>query len=154
MIIAKTDLISMMAEENSDLIQENNQNATTNERAKYTANTGIVLISTANGEVDGSGTLGIVLTAASSGTVIKTITINAITDTSEGMIRLFIYDGGSVTKLIEEFQIPPSKKTGTYPSYKVSYNVNYNLKTGYIMKASTQNAESFIVIAEGLDWAY
>lgn len=153
MSIAKTDLISMMSEENSDLIKENDQ-STINERAKYTANTGIALLSTANGELDGSGTLGTVLTAASSGTLIKTITINAITDTSEGMIRLFIYDGGSITKLIEEFQIPPSKKSGTYSSYKASYNVNYNLKSGYIMKASTQNAESFVVIVEGLDWAY
>ncbi len=152
MNITKVNLVSNMAEENSVLLRENDQN-TINERAIYTANTGIVLISTANGELNGSGTLGTVLTAANNGTLIKTISINSISDTTEGMVRLFVYDSTS-TKLIEEFQIPPSKKSGTYPSYKVSYDVNYNLKSGYVLKASTQNAESFIVIAEGLDWGY
>lgn len=153
MNIATPDKISMMAETNGDLLRENSQN-TINERAKYTANTGIVLISTANSSLTGSGTLGTVLTAASNGTLIKTITVNAIANTTQGMVRLFIYDGSSVTNLVEEFQIPPSTALSTYPAYSVSYDVNYNLKAGYVLKASTQNAESFVVIAEGLNWAY
>lgn len=153
MIIAKPTLISTMAQINTDLLKENTEN-TINERAKYTANTGTTLIATANSAMDGSGTLGTVLTAASNGTLIKTITVNAISNTTEGMVRLFIYDGSSSTKLIEEFEIPPSLYSGTYPAFSLSYAVNYNLQAGYVLKASTQNAESFIVIAEGLDWAY
>ncbi len=152
-MLAKPTVVSRMAQQNTDLLRENTQN-TINERAKYTANTGMALISTANSSLSGAGTLGIVLTAASNGTLIKTITVNAIVNTTQGMVRLFIYDGSSLTELIEEFEIPPSIKSGTFPAYSVSYNVNYNLNAGYILKASTENAESFIVIAEGLDWAY
>lgn len=152
MNIATPDKISMMAEDNSALIKENTQNSI-NERAQYTANTGTVLISTPNDNLDGTGTLGTLLTAANNGALIKTITITAITNTTEGMIRLFIYDGSSVTNLIDEFQIPPSIKSGTYPSYTISFDVNYNLKKDYVLKVSTQKAESFIIIAEGLNWA-
>lgn len=153
MTIATPDKISMMSETNGDLLRENNQN-TINERAKYTANTGMVLISTANSNLDGTGTLGTVLTGASNGTLIKTIIINALTNTTQGMIRLFVYDGSSVTNLIDEIEIPPSVVSGTYPAYSISYDVNYNLKAGFLLKAATQNAESFVVIAEALDWAY
>lgn len=153
MSIATPDKISLMAETNGDLLRENSQN-TINERAKYTANTGIVLISTANSSLSGDGTLGTVLTAAANGTLIKTITINAIGNTTQGMVRLFIYDGNSVTNLIDEFEIPPSTALGTYPAYTITYEVNYNLKAGYVLKASTQNSESFVIIAEGLNWTY
>jgi hypothetical protein len=153
MNISTPDKISMMAVSNGDLLRENNQN-TINERAKYTANTGVVLISTANANLNGTGTLGTVLTAADNGTLIKTITINAIGNTTQGMVRLFIYDGVSVTNLIDEFEIPPSTALGTYPAYSISYDVNYNLKRDYVLKASTQNAENFVVIAEGLNWTY
>lgn len=153
MNIATPDKISMMAVLNGDLLRENTQN-TINERAKYTANTGTTYITTANSSLDGSGTLFSVLTARDNGTLIKTITIQSIADTSEGMVRIFIYDGTSVTNLIEEFEIPPSVKTGTYPAYSISFDVNYNLKSGYILKATAEQANKFVVIAEGLDWTY
>lgn len=153
MITSRIDLISDMAKQNSELLRENHKN-TINERAQYTANTGTAIISTANTALNGSGTMSTVLTAASNGALIKTITVTAISNTTQGIVRLFIYDGSSVTRLIEEFQIPPSSPSGTYPAYSISYNVNYNLKAGYSLKASTGNAESFIVVAEGLNWAY
>lgn len=153
MNITNFNKISTMADINGNLLRENTEN-TINERAKYTANTGTVLISTANSNLDGTGTLGTLLTAADNGTLIKTITINAIGNTTQGMVRLFVYDGSSVTNLIEEFEIPPSIGSGTYPAYSISYDVNYNLKRDYVLKVSTQNAESFTVIAEGLNWTY
>ena len=58
---------------------------------QYTANTGKVLISTANSNLDGTGTLGTVLTAASNGTLIKAITVKAQVNTTEGMVRLFLF---------------------------------------------------------------
>jgi hypothetical protein len=48
---------------------------------QYTANTGMVKISTANSNLDGSGTLGTVLTGASNGTLIKTVTVKATSNT-------------------------------------------------------------------------
>lgn len=123
---------------------------------QYTANTGIVTISTANGERDGTGTLGTVLTAGSNGTLIKTVTIKAQGTTTEGMIRLFVFDGTN-NRLLKEIEVPPmtvTTTTGTDPSFETTIELNYKLKATYVLKASTQNAETFNIIAEGLDWAY
>lgn len=123
---------------------------------QYTANTGLVTISTANTNLDGTGTLGTVLTAGSSGTLIKTVTIKAQTTTTQGMVRLFVYDGTN-TRLIKEIEIPPmtvNTTTGTDCSFERTIELNYKLKATYILKASTQIGESFNIIAEGLDWTY
>lgn len=120
---------------------------------QYTMNTGMVRISTANSNLDGTGTLGTVLTAAVNGTFIKTVTIKAQTNTTQGMVRLFIYDGTN-TKLISEIEIPAVTKSTTVPSFEKQITVNITLKSGYILKASTEKPETFIVIAEGQDWVY
>ena len=123
---------------------------------QYTANTGIVTISTANSNRDGTGTLGSVLTGASNGTLIKTITIKAQVTTTQGTIRLFIYDGTN-TRLLSEIDVPAmtvNTATGTDPTFETVIQLNYKLKASYILKASTEKADSFNVIAEGLDWAY
>lgn len=127
-------------------------------RAKYTANTGIGLISTANSNLDGStGTYVTVITGASNGTLIKSITIKAVANTTRGMVRLFIG-----TALVEEIEIPyvtlttasPPVYDGRDSSFSISLEVNYFLKPGVVLKASTQNGESFIVTAQGLDVTY
>lgn len=124
---------------------------------QYTANTGCVTISTANSNLDGSGTLGDVLTASSAagmkGCIIKSVTIKAQVSTTQGMIRLFASGGGS-TELIAEIEVPAVTKSATDPSFELHMETNYALKAGYILKASTQNGEAFNVIAEGLDWKY
>ncbi len=58
------------------------------EEIQYTANTGMVTISSANSNLDGSGDIYKVLVGAANGTVIKTVTIKAITSTKKGMVRL------------------------------------------------------------------
>lgn len=120
---------------------------------QYTANTGCVTISTANSNLDGTGTLGAVLTGAANGTLIKSIIIKAQTNTTQGMVRLYS-NGGGATELIAEIEIPAVTKSGSNPSFETYLEINYALKSGYILKASTQNAETFNVIAEGLDWEY
>lgn len=124
-----------------------------NERAKYTANTGTTIISTANTNLDGTGTLGTVLTAASNGTLVKTVFIKAITNTTRGMIRLFITGGGN-TRLFAEVKVPAVTKSAISSSFYAVLDINYNLKSGYILKASTEIAESFAITAEGVDWTY
>ena len=120
---------------------------------QYTANTGMAVISTANSNLDGTGTLVTVLTAASNGTLVKTITIKATGNTTEGMVRLFLFDG-SVTRLIQEIEVPPVTQAATTPAFEFVWNCDLKLKSGLVLRASTQNAETFNVIAEGLDWAY
>ena len=124
----------------------------------YTANTGMVTISTANTNLDGSGTMGTVLTAASSGILIKNVFIKAVgtgsTSTSQGMVRLFVDDGGNNIRLLREVEIPEMGQSSTDPTFEAVIPLNYELKSGYILKASTENSESFNVIAEGLDYSY
>jgi len=121
---------------------------------QYTANTGIVVISTANSERDGSGTLGTVLTAsATNGTFIKTVTIKAQGDTTHGTVRLFAYDGVT-TRLIREIDVPATTKSATDPSFETTVPLDFHLEASGILKASTEKGETFHVMAEGQNWAY
>lgn len=124
------------------------------EETQYTANTGMTTISTANTNLDGSGTLsGAIVTAASNGTLIKTVTIKAQANTTQGMVRLFIYDGTN-TKLVSEIPVDAVTKSGTDPAFEVSLPVNFALKSGWALKASTEKAESINVLVQSADWAY
>lgn len=123
------------------------------EETQYTANTGMVTISTANTNLDGTGTLGTVLTGASNGTLIKSVIIKAITNTTAGMVRLFVTGGGN-TRLLMEIPVPAINKAAINTAFETKVDLNFTLQSGYIIKASTQNAESFNIIAEGLDWTY
>ncbi len=122
---------------------------------QYTATTGIVQISTGNTNLDGStgSYSGTIVTGASPGTLIKSITIKATSTTTQGMVRLFITGGGS-TQLLQEFEIPAVNPSGEDPSYEAHIPMNYVLKSGYTLKASTNNSETFNVFLECLDFAY
>lgn len=120
---------------------------------QYSANTGTVVISTANSNLDGTGTLGTVLTASANGTLVKSITVKSTVSTTEGIVRLFIYDGTN-TRLLQEIPVPAITKAATTRAFEYTWNCDLKVKSGYIIKASTQNAESFVVIAEGLNWGY
>lgn len=122
--------------------------------AKYTANTGMVVINTANSGLDGGGTTGDVITAASNGTIIKSVRIEMQTRALQGMVRLFIYDGTN-TRLLREIEIPPSvKSSATYPGFSRLIHLNYFLKSGDVLRASTELADTYNVIAEGYDITY
>ena len=123
------------------------------EDTRYTAKTGMVTISTANTGLDGTGTLGTIITGGSNGTLIKTLKIQAIVNTTAGAVRIFISGGGSIS-LLMEIEVPAITKAGINPAFEQLVELNFNLQSGYMLKAAPQNAESFNVIAEGLDWAY
>lgn len=124
------------------------------QRVNYTANTGKGLISAANANLDGSGTIVSIITGASNGTYIQTITITATGDVTRGMVRLFLSDDALFTKLIAEIDIPETTVSNTDKAFSVTREVNFYLKSGYSIYASTQNAESFQVFAEGLDMVF
>jgi hypothetical protein len=125
------------------------------QRVNYTDNTGMALISTANTNLDGTGTIATVLTAASNGTLIRTITIKAIGSTTQGMVRLYVEDsGGTNTDIVAEVKIPAIIPSGTRQAFSTVLEVDYVMKNTYKLRASTQNAESFVIMAEGSDIAF
>lgn len=112
-------------------------------------------ISTANTNRDGTGTLGTVITAGSSGTRIERVTITGTGSTTAGMVRLFVYDGTN-TYLIKEqpvTAITPSATVAAFTTDITFGDVNFLvLPNGYSLKASTHNAEGFNVTAFGGDF--
>jgi len=118
---------------------------------------GIGTISTANTNRDGTGTIGTVFTAGSSGSRIDAINIQATATTTAGMIRLFVYDG-TTAHLINEIPVTAITPSGTLPAWAAQLNTNTMtqilpivIPTGYSLRAATNNAESFKVIALGGD---
>lgn len=125
------------------------------ERVNYTANTGTALVSAANSNLDGSGTLVTLLTAASGGSWVRKITIKATGETTRGMIRLFseMPIGMFNAKfIIGEFEVPAVIPSSTAPAFEASYEVDFYFTN--LLRVSTENAESFVVTAEALDIAF
>src|SRR5690348_5702893 len=122
------------------------------EETQYTAKTGMVQISTANSGLDGSGTIGLVIQAGGSGCLIKSVMVKAITDVTEGMIRLFVDDNNGTKELLKEIYVPKITKASINKAFETRVELNFMLKANYKLQASTQNAETFNVIAEGLNW--
>lgn len=126
------------------------------ESAKYTANTGINLVAVANTGLDGGGTLATILTGAANGTLIKSVTIKSQVVLGSGnMIRLFVYDGTN-TRLLQEILIRPTGggAGSVFSTFSTVIPMNFPLKSGYELRASTEAAKKTNIVAEGLDWAY
>lgn len=123
------------------------------EETQFTVNMGLATISTANGNRDGTGTIGNVITGASNGTLIKTVTVKAQTNTTEGIIRLYVYNG-TITGLLAEIPVSSVTLSSRNPSFEIHLNLDLFLKEGYILKASTEKAETFNIIAIGLNQSY
>jgi hypothetical protein len=132
-----------------------------NDFSLLSANTGIATISVANQSLIGDDAVEII-TGAGNGTIIKSVTIKAITPTTTGMVRLFIGTGdGSSKSLYKEIPIPTNpvlQATPTpaliLPMFETVLEGGFKLKSGYKLYASTQNAEKFNIIAEGVNWNY
>ena len=119
---------------------------------------GIGQVATANTNRDGTGTLATILTAGASGSRIDAINIKATGTTTAGMIRLFIHDGTNA-RLLTEVPVMVLTPSGTLPSWEAQLNTNTMtqvlplvLPTGYSLRAATNNAETFNVIALGGDF--
>lgn len=119
---------------------------------------GIGQISTANANRDGTGTIDTIFTAGASGSRIDAISLKAVSTTTAGMIRLFIHDGTNA-RLLTELPVIAITPSATLPSWEAQLNTNTMtqflpiiLPTGYSLRASTEKAETFNVIAEGGDF--
>ncbi|MCW3071901.1 MAG: hypothetical protein JWO44_1791 [Bacteroidetes bacterium] len=129
-----------------------------NERVKYTASTKWATISTANSNLDGTGSISSVITGASNGTFVKSVIIKALGNTTRGIVRIYImpFAGGAkgIAYLLTEVNIPAVTQSSKTHSFSTIVNIGYTLKSGDILYASTEKADTFYVIAEGLNWAY
>lgn len=123
-----------------------------------TPNLGIAAISTANTNRDGTGTIGTVLTAGASGSRVDAVMLKATGTTTAGMIRLFIHNG-TTAYLLNEIPVLANTPSSTAPAWEVQMNSSTMsqlfpiiLPTGYSLRASTNNAENFNVMAQGGDF--
>lgn len=111
-----------------------------------TVRAGVAQISTANTNRNGTGTIATVFTAGSSGSRIDDISIDATGTVTAGVVRLFINDG-TTSYLWQEILV-----TATTPSTTVAVwsftllNQALILPSGWSLRASTNNAETFNVI--------
>ena len=119
---------------------------------------GVGQVSTANANRDGTGTLATVFTAGTNGSRIDAINLKATGTTTAGMIRLFIHDGLNA-RLLTEVPVTALTPSGTLPAWEAQLNTNSMsqvlpiiLPTGYSLRASTNNAETFNVLAMGGDF--
>lgn len=117
---------------------------------------GLAQISTANANLDGTGTMGDVVTGAANGTLIEEIIIKAAETTTAGMVRLFIYDETNV-RLWLEIAVSAVTASGTVPAWT---NNEYHddarpllcLPPNWVLRAATEEAETFNVLAIGGDF--
>lgn len=132
-------------------------------------------LSAANNGLDGTGTIVTVLSAGANGTLITSIRLIATSTTTAGKINLFINDGGT-SKLFAsvvvaaitlgagtkgwDFDVPLPGPIAYAASAVVNASVSLGglqgngllLPSGYSLRASTVNAETFNVVAVGLDY--
>ena len=112
----------------------------------------LVQISTANANRDGSGTLATVTTGTANGVVIEQITATATGNTTAGMLRFFLStNGGSTKHLIREEQVLAQTVSDTARAFTVEVSALTGLvlmTTSTILYASTNNAETFNVLAQ------
>lgn len=118
--------------------------------------TSAVTITTANTNRDGTGSIGTVFTAGTNGSRIDKIIICARSTTTAGCIRFFIYDGGTYF-LFKEMPVVAVTPAATVPSFAATLSQEIEvvlpliLPTGYSLRASTEKAEPFNIIAIGGD---
>jgi hypothetical protein len=127
-----------------DALKESGVTTNINQRVKYSANTASILITTA-------GSVQTILTAAGNGTLIKTITIQAIANTIVG--RLYLFESTNTVNL-GQIPIPAVVVSSTQKAFEITYELDYYLKAGLSLGAYLNVAQSFVVSAEGLDMSY
>ena len=141
--------------------------------AQYTKNArqSSVVISTANTNRDGTGTMTILWTAPAfvdatnpGGSRIERIVIQATGVTTAGMIRIYVSDDATGntaanTFLYEEVPVTAATPSGTVQAYAtalqaVTFQTLFPIMIGpgNTLRVSTNNAESFEVIAMGGDY--
>lgn len=115
--------------------------------AQYAATpkTAVAQVTTANTARDGTGTIATVFTAGASGSRIDDILITATGTTTAGVVRLFLHNGTTayLWKEILVSAVTPSTTVSPFSSALGSQALI--LQSGWSLRASTHNAETFNV---------
>jgi hypothetical protein len=107
---------------------------------------GAVNIATANALRDGTGTLGTLITASGNGMRIDDIYITATNNTTSGTVRMFL-SNGTTNYLIQELIVSAITVSAATPAWSLPINnKGLVLQSGWSLKFSTQNAESFNIV--------
>ena len=119
--------------------------------AQYAATprSAVAQVSTANTNRDGTGTLVTVFTAASTGSRIDDIVVQAVGTTTAGMVRLFLsFDGGTTNRLFAEIPVSAVTPSATVQAFRVAMLDMALLlpNANALLRASTHNAETFNII--------
>ena len=121
------------------------------ERKKYTAVNGLGLVSTANANLDGTGTIATIVRASVGlGTCVSNITLKGLVTTDRGVIRLFIEDGSGNKDIIAEIETPQRTNSGTQQAFALSLDIDYMLKASNYLKASTELGQTMPSTAEAV----
>jgi hypothetical protein len=116
----------------------------------------IVQATAANTNRDGTGTIATLFTAGASGSRVERVRIQAAGTTTAGVVRLFIHDGTNA-RLLREVLVTAITPSTTVEAF--SADVDFSgpdqvlvLPTGYSLRVSTHNAETFNCFAFGGDF--
>jgi hypothetical protein len=113
------------------------------------------VLSAANTNRDGTGTLVDVITGGTGGTKIERVIVQATGTTTAGFVRLWLYTG-SASRLIREIAvtaITPSSSLAAF-RFEVDFSAPSQIlvvASGWKLQATTHNAEGFHVTAIGAD---
>lgn len=112
-----------------------------------------VAVGTANTNLDGTGTVAVLVTAGANGSLITMVRVKAIVTTTAGMIRFFLHNG-SAFFLWHEIAVTAATPSGTVLSYSAEYEptVPLVLPSGWTLQVSTHNAEAAKCFAFGGDY--
>jgi hypothetical protein len=110
-------------------------------------------VSTANSALDGTGTIATIVTAGSNGSLIQLIRVVAIVTTTAGMVRIFLHDGSNA-RLYKEIPVTAKTPSGTVQAFEAEFEPSEPLviQSGWSLRASTQNSETFNIHVSGGDY--
>lgn len=115
----------------------------------------IAAISSANTNRDGTGSITTLATAVAAGTKWTSITVNATSTTTAGMVRIFIsVNSGSTWRLYDEIPVVAVTPSASAPAFRIKRNYEDLALYGTTQSIgiTTHNAESFHVTAHGADF--
>lgn len=115
---------------------------------------GLVNVSAANANRDGSGTITTLVVGAAAGTKVTSIVAQAAVTTTAGMVRIFLsVDGGSTWRLFDELAIAAATASASVKCTRISatYSDLVLADATDQLGCATHNAESINVMAFGGD---
>jgi hypothetical protein len=110
-------------------------------------------VSVANPDRDGTGTIATIYTPGSDGGRIEYVRVQATGTTTDGVVRLFIHNGTNA-RLWKELLVAATTPSTTVAAFSTEFvpTEPLVLPTGYSLRASTHNAETFNVFVHGGDF--